>query len=508
MRFIFAGVAAAILASPLLSGSAASASPAEGQSKLEEEGAERFRKFYDDLFSQRYAEALRAAGQFKVEASNREGRAIVAAMKAAALLGLKREKEAHAQLAELKALAPAEPFSAVVLFHTGLLVERFDVAADAMDTLIDRFPDVARKQDPEAVGMFLRGEPKGQETRNEDRRIALARIGFGGDTSVADWYAVPAVNILMRRGDVSGAAELIRYIDEPQAVEDMLITRRFESLWPKLEQHAGRQLEDVRASSLATAQRAYEAQPDDHEKLAQFANALRHAGHLDEAIALRGKLPATAQAMSAADEQMGWAINIVALALHEAGRADEADTLFAMLNDAPMPQEYWRVNMKINRLELLVADGRYEKALPLVEPTARTEGSPYAEQLVRRLRYCVLSGLGRKEEAAGFRAEMLKHADDAPHATIDGLLCAGEIEEAERVSLAALRMTGVKKDSFAGDFVRQLQPVALTSDDPSVWQGRWQELRARPAIKREFDRIGRDMPAEFLVPKGQRAPAN
>jgi hypothetical protein len=200
--------------------------------------------------------------------------------------------------------------------------------------------------------------------------------------------------------------------------------------------------------------------------------------------------------MAQADEQIGWAVNNVALALHEAGRGDDADQLFAMLNEAPMPKEFWRVNMKINRLELLVVDGKFEKALPLVEPTAKTEGSPYADQLVRRLRYCTLSGLGRKDEAARYLSDLLKHAEDAPGPTIDGLLCAGEIERAEQLALATLK----KSDKLDEDFVRQLQVRKLTSDDPSVWQARWVELRARPAIQREFDRRGRDMPERLLMP--------
>ena len=461
-----------------------------------------FRRFDEALYSKRYADALRIADQIGVKRSNREGRAIVAALKAAALLGLKREAEAKRQIDEVRELSPAEPFSAETLFTAGLLVERFDVAGDALDVLIARFPDVAREQERDYVWLLLRNEPENQERRNEDRRIALARIGFGGDTPSADFAAADAISILMKRADTAAAAELLRFVDEPTAIENMLITRRYAALWPQIEQHAGPRLEKVRASSVAAAQRAYEAAPEDHENLANYINALRHARRLDEAIVLRSKLPATSAAMASADEQMGWAVNNLAFALHDAGKTEEADSLFAMLNDAPMPPEGWRISMKINRLELLVLEGKYDRALPLIEPTARTNGSPYADQLVRRLRYCVLSALGRKSEAATHLPEMLKHSADAPHSTVDALLCAGDVDRAEKVALETLRLTGSKKDSFEESLVRQLQPVELTSDDPSVWQGRWNELKSRPAIRREFDRLGRDMPSEFLVPKG------
>jgi len=72
-------------------------------------------------------------------------------------------------------------------------------------------------------------------------------------------------------------------------------------------------------------------------------------------------------------------------------------------------------------------------------------------------------------------------------------------KKAEQVALDTLG----SKDKAAGfekDFIRRLQAHRLTSDDPSVWQGRWQELRAKPAIKQAFDRLGRDLPPEFLLP--------
>jgi tetratricopeptide (TPR) repeat protein len=281
----------------------------------------------------------------------------------------------------------------------------------------------------------------------------------------------------------------------------MLVQRRYASLWPRLQEIAGQHLEKVRASSAAAAEQAVIRSPDDHEALADLANAFRHSGRLDEAIKLKSKVPAQSQ-MSSADEQMGWLVNNIALAMHEAGRAEEADALFAQLNDAPMAKESWRVSMKINRLELLVLDGKFERALPLIEPTARAEGTDYAEQLVRRLRYCATARLGRTAESASLETDLLAHAKDAPGPTIDGLLCAGQIDKAEKVALASLKDADeASRRDFEADFVRQLQSKSLTSDDPSVWQDRWQDLRRRPAIAAEFNRLGRDMPIDYLVPK-------
>ena len=86
---------------------------------------------------------------------------------------------------------------------------------------------------------------------------------------------------------------------------------------------------------------------------------------------------------------------------------------------------------------------------------------------------------------------MIAKAKDARGPTIDGLLCTGELEAAERLALQHLDDV-----DFQEDFVRSLQQTPLTADDPSVW-GRWTALRERPAIAAAFNLLGRDLPGEL-----------
>lgn len=467
------------------------------QDSAKDDGEPLIRQYFEQLHDGRFKDALKTVDRIQVDEENYKGRAILAVLRGSALSGLKRDDEAKRQFAEAERLAPNSADVSEMAFSTSLTVGRFDITADYFDQLIARSPDVVRELSPETVWYFLRNEPKGQEQRNDDRRVALARLGYGGEEG--DYLTGEAVEILVKRGDVAGANELLPYIDDPMQIENLLIQKRLSGLWPRLETIAGPRLEKVRNASAATAERAYAAAPDDHEKLQSLVNALRRAGRFSEAVALRTKLPSTGDAMAKADEQLGWAVNNVALALSEVGRAGEADQLFALLNDVPMENGRWRVNMKINRLELLVAGGRFEAALPLLDMTeaaAKADGNEYARQLVRRLRYCTMSGLGRKDEAARLLPEMIKYAKDAPGPTIDGLVCAGELDQAEKLALESLR-----RPEFEADFIRSLQARPLTSDDPSVWAQGWRELRARPAIASEFERLGRDMP-ENLVPPG------
>ena len=462
------------------------------------ETAQLFQQFQDQFYAHHYKEALATARKIPASDTN-EGQAIVAAMRASASIGLKRDKEAAHLIAESQRLAPQSEYPATLLFSAGLVTGRTEYSAEALDWMIPRFSDAVRDIDKQDMWFFLSEEPKGQERRNEDRRIALAKLRFGGEGG--DYLAVEAVGFLVKRGDSAGAAEIVKLIDDPRSVEDLLIQKRYSALWPQIEALAGPRLQKVRYSSAAAAEREYSSKTEDHERLAQLANTLRYAGRFTEAIAIRDKLPVSSEGMAEADEGIGWAANNVALALHAAGRADEADHLFALLNEASMPEGKgrWRVSMIINRLELLVADGKFDKAeklLDLSEKSAANDGSPYAQQLVRRLRYCTLSRLGRNADATKLLPDVLKHAEDARGPTVDGLVCAGELDKAEELVLSSL-----KDDKFEGDFVRQLQARALTSDDPSVWQERWQALRQRPAIAAAFDRLGRDLPEEYLPPR-------
>lgn len=461
-------------------------------------------EYFDHLYALRYAEALAVADQIPVDPDNAKGQAYIAGLRASALIGLKRDKDAHQQMDRAEQLAPGWAEPSRMVFIAGLIAKRFDISADMIDRLIAKGPETLSDLDADDVSFFLRNEPKGEDRRNDDRRVNLARAGFGGDSD-GDYFAARAVRILLKRGDTAGAAQLLGRIDDPMSIEDMLIQNRYSALWSQLAKMAGPHLANVRASSMASAERAFTAKPDDHDLLQSYANALRHGGRLQDAIALRSRLPDSSAAMSSADEQMGWAVNNVALAMHQAGRGADADALFALLNEAPAENAGWRVSMIINRLELLVSDGKFDEAARLLDTTeafTKDHGSPYAQQLVRRLRYCTLSSLRKKAEAAQILPDMLAHSDDAIQATVDGLLCAGDLDKAEQLTLQGLsHKDSDKREGFESDFVRALQPVPLTSDDPSVWANAARALRKRPAIAAAYAKLGRDMPADLLPPK-------
>lgn len=447
--------------------------------------------YYQHLAARRFDQAEKVVRNLQTKARDgKGGGALAAMMRSPIAAGRKKDADARRLLAQGEAALPDTPELLGLILPAYLIVDRRDFAGMIIDRLIARAPDVARGMPIEWVNPTLR--PSGESPEALDnRRINLAEIGFGG--SQGDHLTATAIGILMKRGDVPRATALLRFVDAPRVVENLLIQRRFAPLWPALTEQAGSKLAKSREAVVQSAAQDYAASPENAEKLADLISAYRYAGRLPEAVALRDKLPANAAEFAVADEQTGWAVNNLALALHEGGRPDEADRLFASLNEA-LPANHWRVSMMINRVELLVTDGKFAAALPLITAAEKEGKSPYAEQLLRRLRYCALTRLNRKSEAVALRPDLLSHSKDAPGPTIDALICTGELEEAERLSLLHL-----KSDEFEEDFVRSLQAKRLTADDPSVWGG-WAALRQRPAIAGAFARLGRDLPEDLRAP--------
>lgn len=443
--------------------------------------------YYQHLAARRFDQAEKVVRTLQTRARDGKGAdALAAMMRSPIAAGRKKDADARRLLAQGEAALPDTPELLGLILPAYLIVDRRDFAGMIIDRLIARAPDVARDMPIEWVHQTLRDSGESPDAV-DNRRINLAEIGFG------DHLTATAIGILMKRGDVPRATALLRFVDAPRVVENLLIQRRFAPLWPALTVQAGSKLAKSREAVVQGAAQDYAASPENAEKLGELISAYRYAGRHAEAVALRDKLPASAAEFAVADEQTGWAVNNLALALHEGGRPDEADRLFASLNEA-LPANNWRVSMMINRVELLVTDGKFGAALPLITEAEKERKSPYAEQLLRRLRYCALTRLNRKSEAVALRPDLLSHSKDAPGPTIDALICTGELEEAERLALLHL-----ESDEFEEDFVRSLQAKRLTADDPSVWGG-WAALRQRPAIASAFARLGRDLPDNLRAP--------
>ncbi|HWC55614.1 MAG TPA: hypothetical protein VG434_01425 [Sphingomicrobium sp.] len=146
--------------------------------KVPDSAAQIITQYERAMTSGRFADALTSLDKMQLDSANSKGRALVDVMRASALLGLKRDAEAQKLIAESDKLAPQMPEASTGLFLGALLTNHLEIAADALDRMIARFPDVVREVDWQAMRYFIINEPKTDKKRNDDRRIALAQLGY------------------------------------------------------------------------------------------------------------------------------------------------------------------------------------------------------------------------------------------------------------------------------------------------------------------------------------------
>ena len=104
-------------------------------------------QYYDHMFANKYDEALKSADQLHVDASNSDAVAMVTAMRAMALLGLKQDAKARQLIADVVKMSSKSPEPSRTLLLGGVITKQFDVAADAIDRMIADNPDAVRDLD-------------------------------------------------------------------------------------------------------------------------------------------------------------------------------------------------------------------------------------------------------------------------------------------------------------------------------------------------------------------------
>lgn len=448
---------------------------------------------YNEIVEQASAAPAKAIKRIDKLLPDQEARIrlLLLAVRGSANLNLGKAAEAAKDFDAAHAIDTTSEFPGLMRFASGLDNGNGDFAADGLDQMIAVAPDAVRELEAKLIYAYLR-EFKG--ARADDQMIELARIGYGGlDNSE---MIEAAVGILLDRGNIDDARDLLTHLHDVSVARSMLVNRRYEPLWAVLEARAGDRFVTIGKESLDAAQSANAAEPENLRNRAYLIAAYASLGRYGEADEAGRSIGATAEAMKALDEDGGWAVNAHAMALFAAGRKTEADARFAALNLA-QAETGWIISMLINRVELLARARNFEaadKALAIVEHDVQTKGNNYAKQLVRRIRLCTLHGLGRSQEVATLLPDFRAHADDAKGASVEGYMCLGETAAAKELVLELL----ADRD-WASSTILDLQRNAVIRADPSAWSEYWTALRGDADIEAAFQKYGRDLPERFRI---------
>lgn len=419
----------------------------------------------------------------------------VESLRSVALLFANRDADATVAVTAAEA-ALGSPDPLVYFFSISAQTDRFEPTAAVLDRLISAYPDVARTLEAEQLYGFLRRLRTADDRRADEYFMRLAGIGWGGErTGYRDGMALSATRIALKRGRFEDAEAFSTRIIARNWLVRLLTERSFEDLWPKLEARVGDHMEQPLAEAVIVAERRMAERTESIEARQDLVAAYRNAGRLKDAERVAAEFARTADSFTSMTEEGGWLIDSHATLLLRLGKPAESDARYASLRQIAIADAPWLINMIINRAEYLTRTKRDTAAWPLIEEAetlSKTYGSPYARQLVRRMKACVAFRTRRSEAPALVKA-VLDNAGDAEAATVEGLMCLDQQDEAARRAIVLLA-----DDRKRSSIVESLLPDDLADGDPSGWGAT--ELLQRPDVKVAFDKVARLLPARFAPP--------
>lgn len=305
-----------------------------------------------------------------------------------------------------------------------------------------------------------------------------------------DWLRVTAIDGRLKKGDVPGARSLAAAIATPAPLIQMLVARKYDPLFPEEEDR-------VIAIRLALARRDTEtadrlaAGPADADRLLDRAKFLRGVGRSADAVALLEPHIADMKAVERGGEDAFWLVNEAAYALLELGRRDEAVARMQKLIELGPDRYPPLINMAINTAEILNSAGRFKEAAALAARLAAEQtkyATKYGEMWMWSNAACALALDGDSAAAAPWLRKVEAGSKDNEAAHMRALLCAGDLDGAERLLIRRL------EGDNAADVLVALQDYELGGyDSPATRRlvDRLHAVRARPAVQAAIARTGR-----------------
>ena len=261
---------------------------------------------------------------------------------------------------------------------------------------------------------------------------------------------------------------------------------------PGLEDRVGRIAAAFQAHDRATAQ-AVQQHPNHGRIVLRRAALLRRLGRDSEALALLAPWLGDVSRTMASDPVGSWLINEAAFAHAALGQYDRAVELMAQLMYAPDAILFRSPGPTINHAALLWDAREPEAALAhLSRLNARVEQAGgrihgAASMWMASTQTCALTSLQRTEEARALIESMERFRSESPAPLMRALLCANDLDRAERLLIDRLR------SSEPGAVLMALQDYELTKSSPGlealIYQ-RFLRLRDRPAVQAEIERVG------------------
>lgn len=301
-------------------------------------------------------------------------------------------------------------------------------------------------------------------------------------------------------GKIDRSKALLAKINSPASYIDLIADRKFAPIWPVIEDAAGINLKTIGAKFVNQHAEMYHKDPSNRNHFQEYAHALLYAGRFEDVVEL-----VKINDMTHLVEDDAWALNVKAYALDSLGRNTEAESIFDAIAAIPYDPDVngWLVSFVINRAMRLVEVGNWQKGLDatiLAEVIVKKSGNDYANMLVQKTKVCVLTRIGREEEAKKILDLIFEKRKDSYSEAAKAMLCANDENRAATIVLEALAdadyysvmVNDLQRPEFELFYTESLLP---TLND---------KLRGRADITIAFNKVGRDIPELYIPEAGIR----
>jgi tetratricopeptide (TPR) repeat protein len=333
----------------------------------------------------------------------------------------------------------------------------------------------------------------------DELRLTLVNAGFARDNQA--FYgelALEAISAHVASKQSNRAIALLPQILDSDSGLKLLIDRRFESIWPAVEEWAANTLERQRDVNLKAVKARYELDPS-LENRRVYADGLLNSGKLAEASALL---------RAAIDDPKLWdddRFHISMLVVRYAkilavqNRAEEGIAIATRVNKAnPVAQFPYAANLMPNLARFLINSNRYQEALDLITreyPLTRQVENDASFGFYVALRFCAFRGLGQTALAAEQSALLV-----AKYPTNKSALNISESCKTDAAS-ARLAWTGfVLNPETRGRGlllyyrIKYGSGMGITDD----YATQMNLVREDPELLRLFEKYGRRLPESYL----------
>jgi len=419
-------------------------------------------------------------------------------LRATVLVQLDRKKAAMEPFEE--AFELYEPPTPASYFpYVGILRQEGEdvLAVQLIVRMLERNPSAADRISMDWVASFSRHLRQSDLLAEKDS--LLVSIAHAAHEIQADdiddfrWVFSAAVAVHSRNGDVTAASQYLPYLKDPAVLARLLIDRETEAVWDAIEEEAGADLSGAISSYVSFTKDNIGEASDDFEKLTKHLEALRTAGQYQEAIEFADPIVQNWSQIEAVGKDAYWFVNQYAYTLSDAGYPEKAHSLMSRLISLGVSENGALISMAINRAQLLMHWGDFEASLNAIEEIENLQhnlANDFGWMWIYTAKACSLHQLNRTEEAnTVLRESIMPISKENPGAHTKMMLCFDEMDKAADIVIERLNSSKDKK-SVMFSFLEVVSPKNMPPFLADL-QGRAAELRARPEVRKEFDKVGR-----------------